>query len=141
MTDISPPIAAVFLLGLFIKRINARGAIVSLWLGFVLGVSRLVTEFMAKEGMITVEEGGFLYGMLSINFLHFALFLFLICGAILILVSLTAPAQSEDQLKLVTYKRTPSVKGEGYSTDFWVTMLLIACVIFLWILFSPWGIA
>jgi SSS family solute:Na+ symporter len=96
---------------------------------------------MAKEGMIHVEEGSFLQFMLGINFLHFALFLFLICGAILILVSFTAPAQSEEQLKLVTYKRTPSVKGESYSTDFWLTLLLIGSVIFLWILFSPWGIA
>lgn len=138
---ISPPIACVFLLGLFIKRINARGAIVSLWAGFVIGVSRLVTEYLAKEGMIQVKEGSFLQMMLGINFLHFALFLFLICGAILILVSFTAPAQSEEQLKLVTYKRTPSVKGESYSTDFWLTLLLIGSVIFLWILFSPWGIA
>ncbi len=137
---ISPPIAAVFLLGLFIKRINARGAIVSLWVGFVLGVSRLVTEFMAKEGRIKIEEGSFLQMMLGINFLHYALFLFLVCGVILILVSLTAPQQSEEQLKLVTYKHTPSVKGEGHSTDFWLTILLIGCVIFLWVLFSPWGL-
>jgi SSS family solute:Na+ symporter len=129
---ISPPIAAVFLLGLFIKRINARGAIVSLWAGFALGVSRLV---------IQIEDGSFLQMMLGINFLHYALFLFLVCGVILILVSLTAPQQSEEQLKLVTYKRTPSVKGEGYSTDFWLTLLLIGCVIFLWVLFSPWGLA
>ncbi len=138
---ISPPIAAVFLLGLFIKRINARGAIVSLWVGFILGVSRLVIEYMAKEGTIQIEKGSFIQMMLGINFLHYALFLFLVCGVILILVSLTAPAQSEEQLKLVTYKRTPSVKGEGYSSDFWLTALLIACVIFVWILFSEWGIA
>lgn len=137
---ISPPIAAVFLLGLFIKRINARGAIFSLWAGFVMGVSRLVTEFMAKEGMIQIEDGSFLQMMLGINFLHYALFLFLVCGVILILVSLTAPQQSEEQLKLVTYKHTPSVKGEGHSTDFWLTILLIGCVIFLWVLFSPWGL-
>jgi solute:Na+ symporter, SSS family len=138
---ISPPIAAVFLLGLFIKRINARGAIVSLWAGFIMGVSRLVTEFMAKEGMIKIEDGSFLQMMLGINFLHYALFLFLVCGVILILVSLTAPQQSEEQLKLVTYKHTPSVKGEAHSTDFWLTILLIGCVIFLWVLFSPWGLA
>jgi solute:Na+ symporter, SSS family len=138
---ISPPIAAVFLLGLFIKRINARGAIVSLWAGFVLGVSRLVTEFMAKEGVIPIEKGSFLQVMLGINFLHFALFLFLFCAAILILVSLTAPQQSEEQLKLVTYKRVPSVRGDRYSLDFWLTLFLIGCVGFLWILFSPLGIA
>jgi SSS family solute:Na+ symporter len=96
---------------------------------------------MAKEGMIQIEDGSFLQIMLSINFLHYALFLFLVCGAILILVSLTAPQQSEEQLNLVTYKRTTSVKGEKHSADFWLTVLLVACVLFLWVLFSPWGLA
>jgi solute:Na+ symporter, SSS family len=138
---ISPPIAAVFLLGLFIRRINARGAIVSLWAGFVLGVSRLVTEFLAKEGVIQIEEGSMLDAMLSINFLHYALFLFLFCALVLILVSLTAPQQSDAQLKLVTYQKHSKEKSVGYSTDLWLTLLLIAAVLGLWILFSPWGLA
>jgi solute:Na+ symporter, SSS family len=138
---ISPPIAAVFLLGLFIRRINARGAIVSLWAGFVLGVSRLVTEFLAKEGVIQIEEGSMLDAMLSINFLHYALFLFLFCALVLILVSLTAPQQSDSQLKLVTYQKHSKEKSVGYSTDLWLTLLLIAAVLGLWMLFSPWGLA
>lgn len=138
---ISPPIAAVFLLGLFIKRINARGAIVALWSGFVLGVTRLITEFMAKEGVINVEEGSILHTLLSINFLHYALFLFLFCAVILILVSLTAPQQSDEQLKLVTYQKQRGEKSTGFKTDLWLTLLLIAAVLGLWILFSPWGLA
>jgi SSS family solute:Na+ symporter len=138
---ISPPIAAVFLLGLFIKRINARGAIVSLWVGFVLGVSRLVTEFMAKEGVIQVTDGSLLQLMLGINFLHYALFLFIICGLILFLVSLTSPQQSDNQLELVTYKRVTAGQSQGTSADFWLTILLIVGVLILWVLFSPWGLA
>ena len=38
---ISPPIAAVFLLGVFWKRVNSAGAIASLATGFVLGAARL----------------------------------------------------------------------------------------------------
>lgn len=138
---ISPPIAAVFLLGLFIKRINARGAIVALWSGFVLGVTRLVTEFLAKEGIINVEAESMLSTLLSINFLHYALFLFLFCSVILILVSLTAPQQSDEQLKLVTYQKQRGEKSTGFRTDLWLTLLLIAAVLGLWILFSPWGLA
>src|SRR5688500_1231111 len=41
---ISPPIAAVFLLGLFWRRVNAQGAMAALLLGFVLGMARLVAE-------------------------------------------------------------------------------------------------
>lgn len=137
---ISPPIAAVFLLGLFIRRINVRGAIVALWLGFLLGITRLVCEFMAKEGMLHVEDGGLLQIMLNINFLHYALFLFLFCSVVLILVSLTAPQQSDEQLQLVTYRKSVE-RSPNFKTDLWLTLLLIAAVLGLWILFSPWGIA
>jgi SSS family solute:Na+ symporter len=137
---ISPPIAAVFLLGLFIRRINARGAIVALWAGFILGVSRLVTEFMAKEGMIKIEEGSILQAMLDINFLHYALFLFLFCSVILILVSLTAPQQSDEQLALVTYRKSEE-RSPNFKTDLWLTLLLIAGVLVLWVMFSPWWLA
>ena len=74
---ISPPIAAVFLFGLFYKWINAKGAIVSLWLGFIVGVFRLVTEFLSNEGTIVVPQDSLLGLFIGINFLHFALFLFL----------------------------------------------------------------
>ncbi len=137
---ISPPIASVYLLGLFIKRINARGAIVSLWSGFVLGVTRLVAEYMAKEGIIVLEKGSLLQRLLDINFLHYALFLFLFCSALLILVSLTAPQQTDEQLKSVTYQR-PVGERTGVNTDLWITILLIVAVLGLWALFSPLGLA
>jgi SSS family solute:Na+ symporter len=137
---ISPPIAAVFLLGLFVPRINARGAIVSLWSGFVLGITRLVTEFLAKEGVLQIDEGSILARLLSINFLHYALFLFLFCAVVLILVSLTAPRQSGEQLKLVTYQKQRGEEVKGFKLDFGLTILLIAAVLALWILFSPLGL-
>jgi len=69
---ISPPIAAVFLLGLFFKWINGKGAIVALWTGFALGIFRLVAEFMNNEGTIDVAPTSLLGHYLDINFLHFA---------------------------------------------------------------------
>jgi SSS family solute:Na+ symporter len=67
---ISPPIAAVFLLGIFMKRLNGTGAMASLLTGFVLGMGRLIAE-LNKEHL-----SGFLYNYADINFLHFAIFLF-----------------------------------------------------------------
>lgn len=138
---ISPPIAAVFLLGLFNRRINARGAIVALWSGFLLGITRLVAEFMAKEGMLEVTSGSLLQTLLSINFLHFALFLFLFCSVILVLVSLTAPQQSAEQLELVTYRKDAAPRSPNFTTDLLLTLFLVAAVLFLWWLFSPWWLA
>ncbi len=138
---ISPPIAAVFLFGLFYKWINAKGAIISLWVGFAIGVFRLVTEFLAKEGTIAVREDSLLGMFLGINFLHFALFLFLFCALILMGVSKMGQPQALKDLELVTFqKNTSGVKFKG-STDRYLTVILIGLVIVLWWLFSTWGIA
>ena len=66
---ISPPIAAVFLIGIFWKRANSRGAIASLITGFGFGAVRLVAE-LNKDGLT-----GWLYTYADINFLHFAAFI------------------------------------------------------------------
>ncbi len=138
---ISPPIAAVFLFGLLYKWINATGAIVSLWVGFIIGVLRLVLEFMSNEGTITVAEDTLLGQFLGINFLHFALFLFLFCALVLMAVSKMGQAQSPEFLELVTFqKRTAGVKFK-WSSDSILTIILIVAVLSLWLLFSEWGIA
>jgi SSS family solute:Na+ symporter len=138
---ISPPIAAVFLFGLFYKWINARGAIVALWVGFTVGLFRLVSEFLNNEGSIIVQENSVLGRFLGINFLHFALFLFIFCAAILMLVSKLGHPQSEDNLELVTFQKGEFQSKFKWSNDGVLTIILIALVLILWWLFSPLGIA
>jgi SSS family solute:Na+ symporter len=140
---ISPPIAAAFLLGLFIKRINSRGAIWALWTGFALGMSRLVMEFLVKEKILEAAPGSLLDFYANSNFLHFAIFLFIVCAAVLIGVSLSAPPHSEEKLLNVTYVRPDSGTRSFHpgNPDFWLTILLIACVLVIWLVFSPWGLA
>lgn len=137
---ISPPIAAAFLLGLFMKRINAKGAIWALWSGFILGIARLVMEYMKNTG--SIAEGSFFYGFASVNFLHFAIILFVICAVIMILVSLTAPQHSDEKLKNVTYEKPEIGKGSfaPQNRDFWLTLLLIAIILTIWLVFSPIGL-
>lgn len=136
---ISPPIAAVFLFGLFFRWINAKGAITALWTGFGIGIFRLVTEFLSNEGQIVVQEGSLLSAFLGINFLHFALFLFLICAAILMIVSKMGEPQSAESLELVTFQKTTG-RQFRLNSDVVLTILLILCVLILWLIFSPWGI-
>ncbi|MEM6379432.1 MAG: sodium/solute symporter, partial [Bacteroidota bacterium] len=136
---ISPPIAAVFLLGLFYKWINAKGAIVTLWTGFVIGLFRLVLEFMNNEGTISIAPDSFLGAFLGINFLHFALFLFLFCSAILMLVSRMTEPQPEEELELVTFQRNVSTPTAGRIMDMRLTIVLIVLVLTLWAIFSPIG--
>jgi SSS family solute:Na+ symporter len=138
---ISPPIAAVFLFGLMYKWINARGAIVALWTGFILGIFRLVTEYMSKEGILMVNQDSFLGMMLDINFLHFAIILFTFSTVVLMVVSKTGYPQSAEVLQLVTFQRRPKGTRILWSSDMSLTVVLIALVLALWWIFSSWGIA
>ena len=70
---IAPPIAAVFLFGLFFRRLNSTGALASLFTGAVLGTARLMLE-LGKDSLT-----GVLHYIADINFLHFAIVLFVIC--------------------------------------------------------------
>jgi SSS family solute:Na+ symporter len=89
---ISPPIAAVFLLGVLWPRGNAKGAMAALLTGFVLGAARLLLELNRDA----LGGSGLLYSYATINFLHFAVLLFTICTLVLLVVSLaTAPPPTE----------------------------------------------
>ncbi len=130
---ISPPIAAVFLLGLFIKRLNGRGAMASLLAGFVLGMGRLIAE-INKE-----QLSGLLYKYADINFLHFAVFLFIVCSAVLVGASLTAPAPSDEKLTNLTYSTTAkTVESDPVwkRRDLQFSVLLALIVGAIWIYFS-----
>jgi SSS family solute:Na+ symporter len=109
---ISPPIAAVFLLGVFWKRVNSNGAIASLIAGFILGIARLALE-MNKEAI----GDGFLYWYSDINFLHFAIFLFVICSIVLVAVSLVTPAPSADQVAGLTFETADQAPQQAEAFD------------------------
>lgn len=132
---ISPPIAAVFLIGVFWSRVNSKGAIVSLITGFVLGMGRLIAEL--NKGALD----GWLYSYANINFLHFAILLFLICSAVLIGVSLITREPSKSQLAGLTYStKDREIKSQQNHNwlrkDIILTIILVLCVAVIWILFS-----
>ena len=138
---ISPPIAAVFLFGLFFRWINARGAILALWSGFFLGMFRLVTEYLSKEGILQVDSGSFLGILLDINFLHYAILLFVFSSIILMSFSKLGKNKTDVELSNLTFAKGELKFNFKWTTDTILTMILIFLVFAIWLLFSPWGIA
>ena len=126
---ISPPIAAVFLLGIFYKRINATGAKYALLTGAVLGAARLILE-LNKAAL-----GGFLEWFVGINFLHFALLLFVLSSAVLLIVSWVTAAPDPRLLQHITYSR--GVRAEKSQTlNITLTIGLFILVAAIWLIFS-----
>lgn len=128
---VSPPIAAVFLFGLFNKKLNAKGAKYSLLTGAFIGAARLILEIVKEKGAALPE---FIVYFTEINFLHFAFILFIICSLVLYFVSQASPAPDILAIQNITYskdKRIPLTK-----LQLGLTLGAIACVICLWVVFS-----
>jgi solute:Na+ symporter, SSS family len=143
---ISPPIAACFILGILSTRLNGAGAISALLTGFVLGTLRFVLEVFDKSSHF---QGGALRWLLDMNFLHYAILMFVICSAVLVAVSLLTPAPDRRKLAGLTFATVDekidtvgvtkvSLARESpreHKLNVAFSLLLIATVVGLWIYF------
>ena len=133
---ISPPIAAVFLLGVLWRRVNSQGAMAALITGFVLGVGRLIAE-LNRDGLT-----GWLHTYATINFLHFAILLFVICTVILIAVSLVTAPPAPEKVAGITFATADRSIEEGSRGPGWrrvdliLSLLLALSVGAIWLYFS-----
>jgi SSS family solute:Na+ symporter len=127
---ISPPIAAVFLLGILWKRVNAKGAMAALISGFILGAVRLLAEL--NKGSLD----GMLLGYASMNFLHFAVFLFVVCTVILVVVSLATPPPPPEKVAGLTFETKTAAAAPNdpgwVRTDKLLSYAFVACVLVIW---------
>ena len=130
---VSPPIAAVFLIGIAWKRVNAQGALSSLLTGFVLGATRFILEVVYAGEL----PGGALGWFVGMNFLHFAILMFAVCVAVLVVVSLLTPAPSDEQLQGLTLQTTTGeIKTPSARTAGMFAMVLLVTLLALWIYFA-----
>ena len=99
------PIAAVFFLGVFMRRLNAKGCLSALVVGFALGVFRLLVDTPVSLGMMEggYAEGSFLWIINNIYFQYYSLVIFLVSCAVLIGVSYATEPPSDAQLEGITY--------------------------------------
>jgi SSS family solute:Na+ symporter len=137
---LAPPIAAVFLLGVFSKRINAKGAYTAMVAGFIIGVIRIVLE-LNKDGL-----SGFWLNFATLNFLYFCIILFLASIVIMIAVSLFTEKPSPEQLNGLTFATTvaedkAASRASWNAKDVWLSVIVILVVISIFIYFSPLGVA
>jgi SSS family solute:Na+ symporter len=97
---ISPPIAACFVFGILWPRLNGQGAISSLLSGFVLGATRFIFEVLDKSHHF---QSPIIRWLVDINFLHYAIVMFVVCTAVLIGVSYMYPAPARKRLAGLTF--------------------------------------
>lgn len=134
---IGPPIAAVFLLGIFFKRINSKGAMATLIGGLIVAIARLSAEI----GRNSLEPGSLLHSFGTVNFLTFAAWFFLFCVIVCVVVSLLTKPPSPEQIQGLTYSTlSAEQKAANRASYNWVdialSLLVIAIVAFVMISFT-----
>ncbi|XP_040116102.1 sodium/glucose cotransporter 2 isoform X2 [Oryx dammah] len=87
---LAPPVSAVFVLALFVPRVNEKGAFWGLIGGLLMGLARLVPEFSFGSGSC-VRPSACPALLCRVHYLYFAILLFVCSGLLTLVVSLCTP--------------------------------------------------
>jgi SSS family solute:Na+ symporter len=111
---LAPPIFVVFFFGVFFKRLNAKGCLAALIVGFILGAFRLAvdtpvalkdTPFFQKlfGEFAGYPEGSFLWILNNIYFQYYSLLVFIVSVIVMIVVSYLTKAPALEKIQGLTY--------------------------------------
>ncbi|CAD7683805.1 unnamed protein product [Nyctereutes procyonoides] len=114
---LAPPVSAVFVLALFVPRVNEKGAFWGLIGGLLMGLARLIPEFSYGSGSCVQPSvcPALLCGM---HYLYFAIVLFVCSGLLTLVISLcTAPIPRKHLHRLVFSLRHSKEEREDLDAD------------------------
>lgn len=98
---LTPPIAALFLLGVFWKRCNEKGAFWGGITGFTLGALRLILAFIYRKPRCDQPDDRPAF-IVKVHYMYFAACLFWLSGAVAVIVSLCTAPPEEEQVRTTT---------------------------------------
>jgi len=124
---LAPGIAAVFMLGIFSRRVTPNSGLVGLAFGFVFGMSRLALQIMDKSFDFTLP--GFLQVIVDINWLYFSFILFALTCLVIFAVSMVTPKASIEQLAGLTYRSVTADQNERDRQTYGFWEVFHTCVI------------
>ncbi|HDS83745.1 MAG TPA: Na+/glucose cotransporter [Phycisphaerales bacterium] len=101
---LAPPIFVVFFLGVFSKRLNAKGCLWALIVGFALGLFRLAVDTPVKLiPDFSYPEGSFFWVVNNMYFQYYSLIIFLTSIAVMVGVSYMTNEPAYEKINGLTY--------------------------------------
>ncbi|MCF8240225.1 MAG: sodium:solute symporter [Melioribacteraceae bacterium] len=139
---LAPPIFVVFIFGVFIKRLNAKGCLAALITGFSLGMIRLVIDTPVKLfENFTYTEGSLFWIINNIFFQYYSLLITIVCIIVMIAVSYATGEPDYKKIDGLTFG-TVSDDQKSESRKSWslidiiASALVILLIIAIYIYFS-----
>lgn len=117
---LGPPIASVFFLAIFVKRVNEPGAFWGLIIGLFIGLSRMIAEFAFGTGSC-VKPSNCPKIICGVHYLYFAMILFASTSIIVLAVSfMTKPIPDKNLYRLCWVLRNSKEEREDLDANDWV---------------------
>jgi len=125
---IAPPVATVFLFGVFSKRGTNQAAIATLLAGLVLGITAFCLDFEPISGHMYLTRG------LHMPFMMQAWWLFVICTVIYFAVSYSSPRPPAEVIEKYTWESPLAVITKGAfkgvkDVRLWAGILVLTLVV------------
>lgn len=139
---LAPPIFVVFFFGVFWKRLNAKGCLWAMVIGFIVGFFRMMvdTPVTMSQGKHPYPEGSFLWIVNNINFQYFSILITLISAVVMIVVSYMTEQPNQAQISGLTFA-TATAEDKAATRASWdwkdvtASCLILACILFAYIYF------
>jgi len=101
---LAPPIFVVFFLGVFMKRLNGKGCLAALIVGFIMGLVRLGIDTPVKLMKdFAYTEGSLLWIINNTFFQYYSILILVVCAAVMIGVSYATEIPNYEKIKGLTY--------------------------------------
>jgi solute:Na+ symporter, SSS family len=101
---LAPPIFVVFFLGVFVKRMNAKGCLWALAVGFAMGLFRLAVDTPVKlMAGFQYAQGSFLWIVNNVFFQYYSILILLVSAAVMYVVSYMSEAPDYQRISGLTY--------------------------------------
>ncbi len=139
---LAPPIFVVFFLGVFNKRLNSKGGISALLVGFAMGLFRLAVDTPVKlVENFSYAQGSFLWIVNNIYFQYYSIIILVVSIVVMFVVSYMTEEPSLAKINGLTFA-TVSEEDKKISRSSWTktdvisSVILVALIIAIYIYFS-----
>jgi SSS family solute:Na+ symporter len=137
---LAPPVFVVFFFGVFWKRLNAKGCLWAMIIGFVVGLFRMLVDTPVTLGLEAYKngysEGSFLWIVNNINFQYFSILITIISAVVMVVVSYMTEVPDAKQISGLTFA-TATAEDKAKTRSSWgAKEVLFSCVVMAFIIFA-----
>ena len=142
---LAPPIFVVFFFGIFWKRLNAKGCLWAMIVGFILGGFRMIVDTPVTMKLATFENGyspgSFLWVINNINFQYFSILITVASAIVMVAVSYATKEPDYAHLVGLTFG-TVSDADQGCTRSSWsrkevlASALVLVCILGAYLYFT-----